>query len=510
MKISLIACDRASRCGQHQQRARPMSSVDEPLIRVRNLQKSFGATKVLRDVNFTVVPGQIHALLGGNGAGKSTMIRIITGSVKKDDGEIELSSLRAEKPVIAVVHQELALLPDLSVCENIAIVHSTSARSLVGAERQAEIARVALSLIDPDLALTGLYRKAADLSMHEGQIVEIARALSTGAEVLLLDEPTANLTAGETERLFSVLRRLVAETKIGIVFVSHRMKEIRQLCDVCTILRDGLTVVDAAPMNTLSDNDIIQQMGQSSPSVETRIKRDFSLEHESVTLCGPGAEICIRKGQILGLAGAPSGPSHVISLLNGTAKDQAWLLSAGGWPKKPATPRQAVDLGIGFVSGDRRHKGVLGQLPIIDNVLASRRVRERRSLVRSTEERECLDLVEALKLKAGSIWDLPSTLSGGNQQKLLVARWLGMPLKMIVFEEPTRGVDIGTKREIYELIRRMADQGTIVIWWSTENVELLELCDEILAFDTEGRAKGLLPASHFNEDALADLTGMAA
>ncbi|SIR32966.1 monosaccharide ABC transporter ATP-binding protein, CUT2 family [Rhizobium sp. RU35A] len=487
-----------------------MLDADLPLLSVRNLQKSFGATRVLRGVNFTVRAGQIHALLGGNGAGKSTMIRIMTGGIRKDDGEIMLGSQRGAEPKIAIVHQELALVQDLSVAENIAMVHATAGLTIVRAGQRAELAYNALALLDPHLARSALHRKAADLSMHEGQIVEIARALSIGADVLLLDEPTANLTAGETERLFAVLRRLVREAGIGIVFVSHRMKEIRQLCDVCTIIRDGLTVVDATPLDSLTDNDIMQQMGQPGAREVAHSRRRFDMAEAGLVLKGAEAVIPIHKGQILGLAGSPAGPSQVIALLNGTGRSSSWSLDAKGWPARPASPRDAVALGIGYVSGDRRHKGVLAQLPIVDNMLASRRVREKRYMVRASERRECLDLVHALKLKAGSIRDLPSTLSGGNQQKLLIARWLGMSLRLVVFEEPTRGVDIGTKRDIYDLIRRMAEEGTIVVWWSTENVELLELCDEILAFDTDGRVKGLLPHDRFNEDALADLTGMAA
>ncbi|MDO1582821.1 sugar ABC transporter ATP-binding protein [Rhizobium oryzicola] len=487
-----------------------MSPPDIELISVKNLHKSFGVTKVLRGLNFTVRSGQIHALLGGNGAGKSTMIRIITGGIRKDDGEITFSSSNAAEPKIAVVHQELALLPDLSVAENIALVHAASGRSIVRPRQQAEIAHAALSLIDPQLAARDLHLKASELSMHEGQIVEIARALSTGAEVLLLDEPTANLTAGETERLFLVLRRLVREKNIGIVFVSHRMKEIRQLCDVCTIIRDGLTAVDAAPLSTLTDSEIVHQMGQPAHRDEQRKRRNITTAEGSIMLKGPTGDVLVRKGQILGLAGAPAGPSQLIALLNGTGRASRWSIAAEGWPSHPLSPRQAIDLGIGYVSGDRHTKGVLAQLPIVDNVLASRRIRERRYWVHGEERNECMELVQRLKLKAGSIWDLPGTLSGGNQQKLLVARWLAMPLKLVVFEEPTRGVDIGTKRDIYGLIRTMAEQGTTVVWWSTENVELLELCDEILAFDTEGHAKGLLPPDRFNEDALADLTGMAA
>ncbi|TMV79212.1 sugar ABC transporter ATP-binding protein [Thioclava sp. BHET1] len=479
------------------------------LVSARGLEKSFGPTRVLKGVDFTICAGEIHALLGGNGAGKSTMIRIITGQIRRDGGEIAFRSQRREQPVISVVHQELALLPDLSVAENIGLVHAASGLSPHRARHAAQIAQNALMLIDPHLAATALHRKAASLSLHESQIVEIARALSTGAEVLLLDEPTANLTAVETERLFEVLRKLARDDGMGIVFVSHRMKEIRQLCDVCTIIRDGQTAVDRQSIALLSDTQIVQQMGQPAHRPTGRPVRSPDAE-VALTLLGPQTRLEIAAGTILGLAGSPTGPSGLISALIGAGGAARWQLKGAGWPEIPASPQAAVRAGIGYVSGDRAAKGVLSQLPIIDNLVASRRVMERRRFFGRRERDEAAELVKALKVKIGSVWDLPGTLSGGNQQKLLIARWLGLPLRMVVLEEPTRGVDIGTKREIYALIREMAAQGTIIVWWSTENVELLEICDQILAFDTEGTAKGLLPDARFDEDALAELTGMAA
>lgn len=479
------------------------------LVALRKVTKSFGPTHVLQGVDFQIDAGAIHALLGGNGAGKSTMIRITTGELRRDGGQIELESNRGFQPIISVVHQELALLPDLTVAENIALPHARSGLSIHNPDRAAAIARDALMLIDPRLAETGLHRKARTLTLHESQIVEIARALSTGAEVLLLDEPTANLTAAETDRLFEVLRKLAHADQMGIVFVSHRMKEIRRLCDVCTIIRDGKTVVNRRPIAELSDAEIVEQMGQPahSPARKAAAAPKSPVE---ITLHGEGYELPIRAGTILGLAGAPAGPSRIISALIGTGAGSDWSIAGSGWPAHIASPSAAIRHDIGYVTGDRGNKGVLSQLPIIDNVLASRRVKQRRLFVRRGELDECSSLIQALNAKIGSIWDLPSTLSGGNQQKLLIARWMGLNLRMVVLEEPTRGVDIGTKREIYALIREIAAQGTIIVWWSTENVELLELCDEILAFDTDGQTQGLLAHDRFNEDALADLTGMAA
>lgn len=487
-----------------------MAEAGRTLIAVRGLRKSFGATEVLKGVGFTVRAGEIHALLGGNGAGKSTIIRIITGTLRPNGGELTLASGRGASPVISVVHQELALLPDLTVAENIGVVHARSGLSRFSGRRASTIAADALRIIDPHMAEFVLHRKADSLTLHQGQIVEIARALSTGAEVLLMDEPTANLTAAETGKLFKVLRQLAEENAMGIVFVSHRMKEIRQLCDVCTIIRDGHTVVDARRLDTLSDAEIVQQMGQPAHKASQTPLGRGDARPVGVRLKGPEVDLPVSAGTILGLAGAPAGPVSVIAALTGASRDAAWSLSGEGWPERPRSPKEAVQDGIGYVSGDRAAKGVLAQLPIIDNVLASRRVKEERRLVARRERAECAALVTTLKVKAASLWDLPGTLSGGNQQKLLISRWLDMPLRMVVFEEPTRGVDIGTKRDIYELIRQMAARGTIVVWWSTENVELIELCDEILAFDTEGRPKGLLSREAFTEDSLSELTGMAA
>ncbi|NBE06935.1 sugar ABC transporter ATP-binding protein [Paragemmobacter ruber] len=484
-----------------------------PLLAARDVQKSYGATHVLRGVDFTLRAGEIHALLGGNGAGKSTLIRILTGKIPRDAGEITTASHRrpGTDPVIAVVHQELALLPNLTVAENIGIVHGRRVFGLHSPARQAQIAFDALRVLDADLATRALHLPASGLSLHEAQIVEIARALSIGAEVLLLDEPTANLTAQETALFFGVLRKLVADQGIAIVFVSHRMKEIRQLCDRCTILRDGRSVVEDRSLSDLSDAEIVAQMGQSDRREPVAATRAQMSDQRDVVLAGPdGAEIALAAGTILGLAGAPTGPMALITALTGGARHPQWRITAEGMPSSFSSPGTAVKHGIGYISGDRAGKGVLADLPILDNVMAARRIRQGRHVIHAKELVDCAALVGSLKLKAASLHDLPRTLSGGNQQKLLVARWLGLPLRVLVLEEPTRGVDIGTKRDIYGLIRQMAATGAIVIWWSTENAELLELCDRIFAFDTQGRPAGDLSADRFTEEGIAERTGMAA
>jgi ribose transport system ATP-binding protein len=495
-----------------------MVETRNPVVSVKGLTKSYGATSVLKGVDFSVARGEIHALLGGNGAGKSTMIRIITGSASKGDGDISFfdpsGAPRTDaegRARVAVVHQELALLPHLSVAENITLPHYRRGFAAVKKRLSIEKAFEALAMIDPEFAARSLHRLVEDLSLHEGQMVEIARALSTGAELILLDEPTANLTAAETSRLFSVLRRLTRETGLSVVFVSHRMKEIRQIADVCTIIRDGRTIVDRLALSELSDVAIIEKMGQvaASHSASSAAVDRNGMKGEPLSIREADLEITLSPGTILGVAGAPAGPATLISALVGAAQAKRWTVSRAGWPERFASPRRAAAAGAGFVTGDRTHKGILHSLPIIDNVLASRRVVRGATFISGRERLECVDLLQALSVKAASIWDLPATLSGGTQQKLLLARWLGLPSSLLVLEEPTRGVDIRTKKEIYQLIRQMASTGTIIVWWSTENAELLEVCDRIVAFDTEGCASGIIERQDMSEDRLAELTGMA-
>lgn len=500
-----------------------MADNQQFILTVRGLTKSYGPTSVLKGVDFSVARGEIHALLGGNGAGKSTMIRIITGSASRDAGDVEFlidsrqSGAGDHRRQVAVVHQELALLPHLTVAENISLPHFRRGFGLFDRKLSVRHAFDALAMIDREFAASSLHRLVGGLSLHEGQMVEIARALSSGARLLLLDEPTANLTGRETDRLFSVLRRLAAENGLSVVFVSHRMKEIRQIADVCTIIRDGRTAVDRAPIKSLTDANIVEKMGQlvASHSPTEHLPRALQpaqavADKDRLVVREEGFEMVLTPGTILGVAGAPAGPATLISALVGAARSRRWTVTHADWPGAFSSPHDAARRGSGFVTGDRAHKGILHSLPIIDNVLASRRVVCGSLLTGGRERGECLDLMQALQVKAASIWDLPNTLSGGTQQKLLLARWLGLPSRLLVLEEPTRGVDIGTKREIYQLIRKMASSGTVIIWWSTENAELLEVCDRVVAFDTEGRCAGMIEHNEMSEEKLSEMTGMAA
>jgi ribose transport system ATP-binding protein len=299
-----------------------------------------------------------------------------------------------------------------------------------------------------------------------------------------------------------------------VVFVSHRMREIRQVADVCSILRNGLTAVDRVPLADISDSAIVERMGQreSAPAQadadrvrSTRSHRDATL---GLQLQRGDFSVRVPAGSVLGLAGAPAGPTELIDQLVGANPRGRWSVRGRRGAIAPPKPLAAVRARIGYVSGDRASKGVLHSLPLADNLMASRRVTSRALWVRRSEEAESQKLLRSLGVNA-SIWRAPSTLSGGTQQKLLIARWMGVPLDLLVLEEPTRGVDIATKREIYAQIRAMSQAGATVVWWSTEGQELAEICDCVIAFDPDGEPTRSLEGGHISDEALAAATGMA-
>jgi ribose transport system ATP-binding protein len=493
-------------------REAPSSEGTEFVLEATDIEKSFGATHVLRKARLHVARGEIHALLGGNGAGKSTLIRIVSGSLHRDAGVIHVAGRSGyDASAIAVVFQELALLPDLTVAENICLPHRRDAFGVVDARHMRALAARALAAIDPALAAV-LDLPVSRLDLHQRQLVEIARALSSGAQLLLLDEPTANLTFADSERLFAALRRLTRHG-ISILLVSHRMSEIRSVADVCTILRDGKSVVDRRPLAEIADDEIVRaMMGEAREKTAAPAGATTRAASTGVTLglAKDKLALTLAPGSVLGLAGAPEGPAGVIAVLIGSSSHSGWSISVNGQPRRFRSPADAIRSGVGYVSGDRAEKGVLATLPIVDNLAAAGRVAHKRWFVSSSEVEGALGALQRLAIKASSIYALPQTLSGGTQQKLLIARWLDLAPKILVLEEPTRGVDIGTKREIYQIIRAVAAAGSIVVWWSTEFSELAETCDHVIAFDLQGAISGLLQQGEITEVAMTRATGMAA
>lgn len=477
------------------------------LVSGRGLAKSYGATQALKNVDITLRRGQVHALLGGNGAGKSTLIRIISQLTHPDRGTLDFGTER-----VAVVHQELAIMPDLSVAENIALGGQREVAFPWG--RAAQESRKVLDLLgltDPHIGPDTI---AGELKLHQLQLIEIGRALNSGAELILLDEPTASLTVEETDRLFEVLDSLRAQG-IGFVLVSHRMHEIRQIADVATVLRDGRTVIDAAPLATIDDATIVAEMfGEQLEQEKAHAPaRAGALEEDRrsarVRLRHPqtGVEISLAPGQILGLAGTPQGPAALTDAFMGLSRDREWEIEIDGRSWAPRSPRHAVRQGIGFISGDRAAKGTFAELSIRDNAVLARQVVRRRLVRRPAEMAQVQDQAAALGFGQADVEALPGSLSGGTLQKVLIARWLELPLRVLLLEEPTRGVDVKTKTDLYRLIHAMADSGVVVIWWSTEHSELLAVAEDILTFTVTGHPHQAVTATEADETHLLTLTG---
>jgi len=289
------------------------------------------------------------------------------------------------------------------------------------------------------------------------------------------------------------------------------MSEIRTVADVCTILRDGRSVVDRRALGEISDEEIVQAMmgeGQEKAATGVEVAR-AGAQGPLLGLAKGDVDLTLPPGGILGLAGAPEGPGGLINALVGADTHSSWSITLGGGSRRFRSPAEAVRAGVGYVSGDRAEKGILATLPIRDN-LAAGRIARRQWLVLPQEVREAAAALRRLSIKASSLDALPQTLSGGTQQKLLIARWLDLAPKILVLEEPTRGVDIATKREIYQIIRAVAAAGTIVVWWSTEFSELAEICDHVITFDLQGQVSGRLERDDITEVAMARATGMAA
>jgi ribose transport system ATP-binding protein len=480
--------------------------VADLLVSGRGIAKSYGATQALKNVDITLRRGEVHALLGGNGAGKSTLIGILSQLIKFDSGNLEFHTRK-----MAVVHQELAIMPDLSVAENIAL--GSERRLVFPRNKAAGESRKVLDLLGLVDSEVGPETRAGDLKLHQLQLIEIGRALNSGAELILLDEPTASLTVEETDRLFEVLRSLKGHG-IGFVLVSHRMHEIRQIADVVTVLRDGRTAVDAAPLAGIDDATIVAEMfaGQLAAEAAHPVlarSADAGPSQGQVKLrhIGTDIEVTLAPGQILGLAGTPQGPATLTDAFMGLSRTPEWEVSIAGKAWRPVSPRKAVRGGIGFISGDRALKGSFPDLSIRDNAVLARQVVQNRVLRRPREISEVQEQSASLGFNQVAVDDFPRSLSGGTLQKVLIARWLDLPLRVLLLEEPTRGVDLKTKTDLYRLIHTMADTGVIVIWWSTEHSELLAVSEKILAFTVTGHPHQLVATAETNETELLRITG---
>lgn len=490
------------------------------LVRLTSISKSFGGVHALKAVDFDIQPGEVHALLGENGAGKSTLMRVLGGEMQPSGGTIEIdgkpvvmSDPRAARAQgIVVIHQELALAPDLTVAENIFLgeLPGFISHGSLRERARALIERLGFK-IDPG-------RVVGTLSVAHQQVVEIAKALSRDVKIIVFDEPTAVLSAQDAERLHQIIGDLRAKG-VGIVYISHRLDEVFQVADRITVLKDGERVGTVAAKDVSIDQVIRMMVGrQLSAMFPPRGQRqigDVVLKVENLNAGRRVRNVSfeVRAGEVVGLGGlVGSGRTEVARLIFGADRMDSGSITLKGKPLNPRAPKDAVKAGIGLVPEDRKLQGVVLEKPIRTNATMARMsaVVNRAGFLRQGEERRLVnELGQSLRLKASSI-DAPVTsLSGGNQQKVVLAKGLVKQPVLFILDEPTRGVDVGAKAEIYSIMRELTAQGVGIMMISSDLEEVLGISDRVIVLH-ESSVAGELSRDEVSEEAIMHLaTGQA-
>ncbi|MFE4643036.1 sugar ABC transporter ATP-binding protein [Streptomyces sp. NPDC056730] len=491
-----------------------------PVLALKDVSKSFGAVRALRDVSLQLFPGEAHALAGENGAGKSTLIKTLAGVHSPDAGEVVLDGetvvfhgpADARDAGIAVIYQEPTLFPDLSIAENI-FMGRQPRRALGRIDHRAVRDTTAALMkrlgveLDPD-------RPARGLSIADQQIVEIAKALSFDARVLIMDEPTAALTGSEAARLFSVVRTLRAEGA-AILFISHRLEEIFALCQRVTTLRDGRWI-SSEPLAGLSEDDLVRSMvgrdlGELYPKQSADVG-EIALSVRRLTREGVFRDISfeVRRGEIVALAGlVGAGRSEVAQAVFGVDRADAGEVVVDGQSLPAGSPTAAMDAGLALVPEDRRQRGLVMDMSIERNIALTGLGRlGRGGMVRRVLERgRAADWAVRLQLKYNRLADPVGVLSGGNQQKVVLAKWLATEPAVLIVDEPTRGIDVGTKAEVHRLLSSLAAEGLAVLMISSDLPEVLGMADRVLVMH-EGRLTAEIPRAEATEEAvMAAATG---
>ncbi|MCY3996809.1 MAG: sugar ABC transporter ATP-binding protein [Rhodobacter sp.] len=503
-----------------------MTTGQPMLIEARGISKQFGGVEVLSYVDLDLHAGEIHALLGENGAGKSTFAKILAGVHRPTRGHLKLngqpvdvtSPIAAQRLGIALIHQEPVSFPDLSIAEN--IIMGRQGGGLLSRVPWIKIttdARRYLDMLGVSLDVT---RTMRGLSIANQQMVEIARSLASDSKLIIMDEPTAPLTPREVETLFDIARRLREEGRT-IIFISHRLEEVRMLCDRVTIFRDGAHI-STQTIDSISDDEIIRLM-IGRPLKKFMRKHvatigDIALEVSNLTLPGAFEDVSftLRRGEIIGLGGlVGAGRTDVARALFGVAPAASGQITVGGTRASIQKPTDAIDLGLAFVPEDRAGHGIFATLSVEHNLTAA--IPDNiapgwfinRKLERSISRRS----VEDLSIRLASLRQPIVELSGGNQQKAILARWLLTEPDILILDEPTRGIDIGVKAEFYDMIGDLAEAGRAILLISSELPELLSLCDRILVM-SEGRVTAEIPRAEASQEniiqAAVPRSGMAA
>lgn len=492
------------------------------LLQLSAVTKSFGAVRALKGVSFDLQAGEVHALLGENGAGKSTLIKVITGAHQPDGGSIEINGERvaqltpasAHKLGIACIYQQPALFPDLTVAENIGLRLEPAAalRKVNWADRHNRATKLLARIgaeIQPDA-------EVRSLSMPEQQLVEIACALGAGARIVIMDEPTASLTQKEQHLLFAVVKDLRA-SGVGVIYISHRLEEIFALADRVTVLRDGESVgthkvseINEAGMIKLMVGREVSSIYPPSESAAGNVV--LALKNLGCTAGGvKNISLDVRAGEIVGMAGlVGAGRTELARVLFGITPADSGEILLNGQRITISTPKEAVAHGIAYVPEDRRRHGVILEMPIAHNMTMAihDRIFPGTWLRFGAEKQLASDFIRDLGVKAYGPNAPGGSLSGGNQQKVSLARWLATKPKLLILDEPTQGVDVGAKSEIHKIIRRLAKEGLAVLMISSDLPEVLGMSDRI-AVMRGGTITAMLPAKTDAHEVMAAALGQA-
>jgi ribose transport system ATP-binding protein len=475
--------------------------MSEYVLQMRGIRKAFYGNTVLDDVHFDLKAGHVHAIVGGNGAGKSTLMKILTGVYTKDSGEIVIDGEPrdfvnyndANAAGVRMIFQELSVIPTLTVTENIFLNHEYKKGPLVDQKRMQAEAQALLRRFDLDIPVD---EKICNLSVGLCQLVEIVKALSQKAKILVMDEPTASLTDNEVSRLFDIVRSLKAEG-VSIVYISHRMNEILTIADEITVLRDGRHIIteDAKQMNI---NSIITYMlGESAKHSFEYHERDrrqdpgVMLEVEGLFVDNRVKDVSftIREGEIAGIAGLMgSGRTEILEALFGVRQIQKGIVKIQGRPVSIKNTRDAIDAGLALVPEDRRREGLVLPHTVKINMLITLFKRVTKKMLIDDVKIRALttESIQELNIKTPGADSVISSLSGGNQQKVVIAKWLRNDPKVLLLDEPTAGIDIGAKGEIIKIVEDYAQKGNSVIVVSSEIPELMAMCDKIMVM-VDGR-----------------------
>ena len=486
-------------------------------IEMRGIDKSFGSNQVLKQAGFTLESGEVHALMGENGAGKSTLMKILTGVYTKDAGTVLVDGKEvnyknpqeAEKADIVFIYQELNVMFDLTVEENLFMGKEIHGKfGICDKKAMQKKAQEALNTLGINISPKTVM---SELSVGQQQMVEICKALMADAKVIIMDEPTAALTQSETVALFKVIESL-RKKGVSMVYISHRMEEIFELCDRITVLRDGSYIgvknIPETNMNEIVKMMIGREIGERYPSRDVKIGKEV-LKVKGLTRKGTFHDVSfsVRAGEVLGVSGLMgAGRTEIMQAVFGNLSYESGTIEIDGEEVKISNPRQAMEHGIGFITEDRKTEGLMLDKSIRENISLCNLGRISKSSVISKEAEKDMvaEAIKDLHIKCFGPFHECNNLSGGNQQKVVLAKWILTNPKILILDEPTRGVDIGAKKEIYNIINKLAAQGVAIIMVSSELPEVLGMSDNIMVV-REGEVRGIISYEEANQERVMTL-----